>query len=76
MKKIEKVYAWVVVKDCRERVLMGPKSLGAMPLLSDDKEHMLAGAPYMKDIARENGINIKLLCFDNVTVLEEINPDE
>ena len=25
---------------------------------------------------REGNINIKLLCFDNVSVLEEINPDE
>ena len=76
MRKIEKVYAWVAVKDGRERVLMGPKALGSMPLMSDDKQHMLAGAAYMKDIAREGNINIKLLCFDNVSVLEEINPDE
>lgn len=71
MMKIEKLYAWIATeKDGSEGIpaIMAGNGM-ILPLVGADMERIES----FREHAESTGLPTKLVCFDNMTILETIN---
>lgn len=72
-KKITEIYAWICTEpDGGEGLPAIMVNNRAMPLIGADKERMASLRPYAEQVAAESGCPLKLVRFDNLTVLEDL----
>ena len=76
--KIEKMYAFVAKNEDGDEGVMAFRAKDAwMPMVGADFKRIESLLPVAKDVAKANGINFRIMQFDNATdVTEQFKKEE
>lgn len=64
------MWAWVTVHSDREQSITG---VGGVPLVAQQEALLRKAAPLLRDIARSSGKPQRLVRFDRVTIVDQID---
>lgn len=73
--KVDEIWAWVSVDpaDKNEGVISFNSQVGPMPMVGADKDRMMSMRPLAEQIAKNSGIEVKLLRFTTRSEIETIS---